>query len=367
MRITFVIPAANLSGGIRVVTIYAQHLQKRGHKISVIALPRNKIPLRQKVKSFALGHGWPEDAPEPSYLHGSGVDLRVLPSGVAPGDSDIPDADVVVATFWNTAYPVERLSPAKGAKAIFIQNYEVEDGQSNPALDATWRMPMHKIVISKWMVDLAREKFGDSNLSHVPNSVDLAQFNAPPRGRQKRPTVGMLYAKSWFKGCRTSLHALTQIADQIPDLRLLCFGAEHPGPVTLRLPSYAEFHFRPPQDKLRELYAQCDAWLCGSNREGFHLPPLEAMACRCPVVSTRVGGPVDIIDEGVNGHLVDIGDASTLANRLKQVLNLPLESWTKMSEAAYGTAVRYTWDDATNLFEESLRLAVERNKRGELK
>ena len=36
------------------------------------------------------------------------------------------------------------------------------------------------------------------------------------------------------------------------------------------------------------------------------------MACRCPVVSHRVGGSVDIIEEGINGHLVDIGDADGL-------------------------------------------------------
>ena len=37
-----------------------------------------------------------------------------------------------------------------------------------------------------------------------------------------------------------------------------------------------------------------------------------------------------------------------------------------MSEAAYRTATRYTWDDATDLFEKALELAIERGKRGEL-
>ena len=131
------------------------------------------------------------------------------------------------------------------------------------------------------------------------------------------------------------------------------------------LPSFAEFHYRPPQDKLRELYAQCDVWLCGSTREGFHLPPLEAMACRCPVVSTRVGGPEDIIEEGSNGHLVNPGDEDALANRLLRVLSLPPAEWRKMSDAAYATATRFTWDDATDLLEKALELAIERHKRGD--
>ncbi|MDO9049782.1 MAG: glycosyltransferase family 4 protein [Methylobacter sp.] len=280
-------------------------------------------------------------------------------------DTDVPDADVVLATYYTTAYGVQKLSSTKGAKAIFIQNYEVQEGKPNPKLDATWRMPMHKITISKWLVQLAQEKFGDPVVSHVPNSVDLDQFHAAPRGKSPVPTVGLLYSTFSLKGCGISLKALERVAAAMPTLRLVSFGAEQPD-FRLPLPPYAEFHYQPPQQKLRELYAQCDVWLCGSNVEGFHLPPLEAMACRCPVVSTRVGGPMDIIEEGVNGHLVDVKDVDALADQVLRVLNLSQEKWQQMSDAAYRTATRFTWDDATDLFEQALELAIERNRSGEL-
>ena len=135
----------------------------------------------------------------------------------------------------------------------------------------------------------------------------------------------------------------------------------------LRLPPYADFHQQPPQDKLKDLYARCDVWLCGSIREGFHLPPLEAMACRCPVVSTRVGGPMDIVEEGLNGHLVEVGDVGALADRVLRVLNLPTAEWKKMSDAAYHTATRFTWDEATDMFEKALEMAIERNRRGDFR
>jgi len=48
------------------------------------------------------------------------------------------------------------------------------------------------------------------------------------------------------------------------------------------------------------------------------------------------------------------------------VLNLSQEQWQQMSDAAYRTATRFTWDDATDLFEQALELAIERNRRGEL-
>jgi glycosyltransferase involved in cell wall biosynthesis len=75
---------------------------------------------------------------------------------------------------------------------------------------------------------------------------------------------------------------------------------------------------------------------------------------------------MDIIEEGVNGHLVDVKDVDALADRVLRVLSLPEEEWRKMSDAAYRTATRFTWDDATDLFEKALELAIERNRRGEL-
>ena len=171
------------------IAIYADRLRRRGHEVFLISTPLD-IPIHRKVKSFVLGRGWPGRRPEPSHFDGISVGHRVLDRVRSVTDADVPDADVVIATYYTTAYGVCRLSRAKGAKAIFIQNYEVEEGKPNPKLDASWRMPMHKITISKWLVQLAREKFGDDVVSHIPNSVDLNQFNAPPRQRALFPQWG---------------------------------------------------------------------------------------------------------------------------------------------------------------------------------
>lgn len=365
MHITFVLPYAGLQGGVRVVAIYADRLRKRGHQVTVVSTPEH-IRLRSRVKALALRAMGTSLRGESSYLDGLGLDHRVLERVREVTDADVPDADVVIATYYTTAYGVQRLSPAKGAKAIFIQNYEVPLGAVNPRLDATWRMPMHKITISNWLVALARDRFGDADVSHVPNSVDMKQFDAPPRGRQQVPTIGMLYSNFSLKGCRTSLSAFARIAKAMPAARMVSFGAEHPD-FRLALPRGAEFHYRPRQDALARIYASCDVWMCGSNVEGFHLPPLEAMACRCPVVSTRVGGPLDIVEDGVNGYLVDVGDIDALAERALRVLSADANRWQSMSDAAYRTATRFSWDDATDLFEAALRTAIRRSERGELR
>ena len=362
MRITFILPFAGLQGGIRVVAVYAKRLKQRGHEVVVVSTPPD-ISLRRKVKLFISGR-W-QNHSGPSYFTGLDVEHRVLEQVRPVVDRDVPDSDVVVATYYKTAYGVQALSSKKGARAIFIQGYEVEDGKPNLKLDATWRMPMHKIMVSRWLVQLAREKFGDQAISLVPNGVDLDQFHAPQRGKALVPTVGLLHNNSPLKGCGTSIKALKQVAMAMPSLRVVSFGAEQPE-LGLQLPRFAEFHYRPAQEKLRELYAQCDIWLSASTLEGFCMPLLEAMACRCPVVSTRSGGPLDIIEDSVNGYLTEVGDVGALADRVLHMLRLSPEEWRQMSDAAYHTATCFNWNDATDLFEDALELAVERKRRGEL-
>jgi len=151
--------------------------------------------------------------------------------------------------------------------------------------------------------------------------------------------------------------------------RVISFSSsvKNPGvPPHSALPPGSSFHYRPAQNDIKNIYAQCDVWLCGSRGEGFHLPPLEAMACRCPVVSTAVGGPSDIVQDGVNGYVVPIEDSTGLAEHLDRVLSLSDVAWRAMSDAAYATATRYTWDDATILFEQGLQEAIARRTRGEI-
>jgi glycosyltransferase involved in cell wall biosynthesis len=355
MRIMFISPVVNMSGGIRVMVTYAQRLMQRGHTVRIISPPPRTPPFSRKIKEWLKGNGWPSDPQPPkSHLDGSRVEHQVLDRWRAVTDDDVPDGDVVIATWWETAEWVAGLSPCKGAKAFFIQHHEVFDPLPVERVKATWRLPLHKITISNWLVELAAREYGDAHVWLVPNSVDTDLFHAPPRGRQAQPTVGLLYSTFNWKGVDVSLRAIDRAAKRVSGLRLVAFGAE---PVTdrLPLPTGTTFHHLPAQDSIRDLYASCDVWLCGSYSEGFHLPPLEAMACRCPVVSTRVGGPIDIIKPGRNGYLAPVGDADALADRLVDVLSLDNAQWRAMSDAALETATKYTWDDATNLLESALR------------
>jgi glycosyltransferase involved in cell wall biosynthesis len=361
MKITFVMAGAGLAGGDRVIAIYADRLKKRGHEVLVVSLPPSKPTLRQQLSSLLRGKGWvsvPKN--QPNHLNYVDVPHKVLERSRPVVDADVPDADVVVATWWETAEWVANLSEAKGAKAYFIQHHEVLDYLPKERVNATYSLPLHKITIAKWLVELMRNQYNDSNVSFVPNSVDTEQFYASPRGKQPIPTVGLLYAQAHWKGTDVSLKAFSLAAEKIPNLRLVAFGNGSPSP-HWPLPPSTEYTQTPPQDTLKNLYAKCDAWLFGSRSEGFGLPILEAMACRTPVIGTPAGAAPELLADGV-GVLVKPEDPEDMARAIEHICSLSDSEWRIMSDAAHARVTSYTWDEATERFEAALHIAIERCK-----
>jgi glycosyltransferase involved in cell wall biosynthesis len=365
MRITFVLPDGGLSGGMRVAAIYAERLKQRGHDVFAVSTI-DKPTRRQQLAQILRGEGWLKPVKRKlSHFDAIDVPYKVVKVGCNVTEADVPDADVVIATWWETAEWIANWSSTKGAKAYFVQHHEVFDYLPIERVKATYRLPFHKIVISKWLVDLMQTEYGDAETSLVTNSVDTQQFYAPQRGKQPVPTIGLMYAQAAWKGCKISFEAIAQVAQKYPNLRIVTFGAGEIVP-ELPLPANTTFTRLPAQNDIKDIYASCDVWLCGSLSEGFGLTVVEAMACRCPVVSSEVGGPIDLIESGVNGYLAPVGDAQKLAEGLEKVLNLSESQWREMSDAAYQTVVQYSWDDATDLFEAALFKAIERSQKADL-
>jgi glycosyltransferase involved in cell wall biosynthesis len=356
MRITILVPAFNLSGGVRVAAAHAERLVKRGHQVLAVTAPDAAPTFWQALRGWLRGRGWP--APphkQASHFDGLPIEQRVVPHAEPVTDADVPDADVVLGTWWETVRWAAGLSPAKGVKVHFVQGYDAIPA-TKEAVDATYGLPVPKIVISRWLRELVRTRFGQEPVALVPNSVDTGRFFAPPRGKQPAPTVGVLYNNLAIKGCDVCFKAYELAAREVPGLRLRCISEIAVVP-ELPLPPGAEFNFQAREEKLREVYGGCDAWLSGSREEGFGLPILEAMACRTPVIATPAGAAPEILAKG-GGILVPQEDAAAMARAIVQICALPDAPWRAMSDAALANATGYTWDDATDLLEENLKKLV---------
>ncbi len=366
MKIVFVLPPVNMSGGLRVVSIYAKSLAERGHTVTLVSPPPRQMPLRRKLFSFATGRGWPAPVTKkPSHVDELILEHRILDRWRPVENKDIPDADVIVATWWETAEWVNALQSSKGAKTYFVQGHEVYPHLPVDRCKATYRMPFHKIVISKWLADIMSLEYGDSFVDLVPNSVDRQLFFAPERGKQERPTIGFLYSKSSNKGIDVSLEVIRRIARRFPNLRVISFGTMIPD-WSDKNHELIEFHHSPPQQVIRSLYSQCDVWLTASRMEGFNLTAIEAMACRTPVVSTKTGWPIEAVVTGHNGALANVDDVESLTQGVESILAMSDAEWRRMSRNAFDTLGDSSWNASADLFEVALNHACQRSVAGEI-
>ena len=355
MRISFVLPTVNPSGGIKVALIYAKKLAEMGHMVTVVSAKPNAPSFKQIVRSL-LKFKWRANAHASSLEGWSGHHLILSEPDLISGNS-FPDADVVVATWWETAEWVAALHPNKGAKAYFIQGHEVFDNLPIDRVKATYAQPFHRIVISKWLMRTLQDAYDLNDLDLVPNSYDPSQFYALVRNKSPIPTVGFLYSETVAKGSDAVIAAIRLLHTRFPNIRVISFGTVVPKDAPLLMAGF-EFHVLPQQDAIRTLYSQCDVWIAGSRSEGFNLTALEAMACRTPLVSTRTGWPCDAVMDGQNGYLVDVDDIASLALAAEKVLNLPNDDWRQMSLEAYKTASSGSWDASAKAFETSLLKCV---------
>lgn len=344
MKITFICPFFGVNGGHRVVATYARHLQVRGHEVTIVSKAAQPPSFRAKLKGKL---GWTRlktktSMPLPAELQDRHI---VIARPGPPTENDIPDADIIIATFFNTAEWIAALPASKGRKFYLLQDYEVFPYLPVDRVIATYRLPLKKIAVSSYIRDKIAKNHAITGIDVIPNAVDLTQFNVPSRTRNTSLTVGFLYTATPRKNVRLAIDAITLAKTRLPDLQVKVFGS-HPPKDTLSLPAWVDYHQAPPQDDIPGIYAACDAWLFTSEKEGFGLPILEAMACRTPVLATRAGAAPDLID-GTNGKLLP-ASAQAFVDEILQFAQISDAEWQACSDAAYRTATSYTWEDATD-------------------
>lgn len=74
------------------------------------------------------------------------------------------------------------------------------------------------------------------------------------------------------------------------------------------------------QENVEELFSISDLKLLLSTKESFGLVLLEAMACGVPGIGTNIGGIPEVIDHGVNGYIVELGDTDAVASFAVDIL-----------------------------------------------
>jgi len=354
MKVCFVLPGSgqNPCGGFKVAYEYANGLVSRGHEVTVVHAPYNLYGgmsyARSAKKSLVYGGrllgckgGY---LPDKWFL----VDPRVVMKWVPSLHQRwISDADAVVATSWETAEWVANYPPDRGKKFYLIQHQESTFvGTDKERVDATWKLPLKKIVIARWLEAIAHSLGEDA--AYIPNGLDFKTFglDLPISGRNPARLI-MLYHDQPWKGSNEGLAAMDLVKREIPELEAVLFGVPH---CPAGLPGWVSYFQKPAQSVLRRLYNEAAIFVGPSWAEGWPLPPAEAMQCGAALCVTDIGGHQEYALAGKTALLSPPRSIQALAN---SILTLVRDQGNRIAIATGGNEfiAQFTWERAVNTFE----------------
>ena len=321
---------------------------RRGHEVHVIArrspgqpdyedvsgirVHRVRTPYNLSAMSSAvrLVH---EGRPAVLHTHStSGVFLslikRVMPTPVVSHvhGTTVSAATPAVLRFGRKVYgysPLRVASSYVREKALWRSADRIAAVSSSVVSD----------LVSKYSVD-------ERKIRLVYNGVDPSLFK--PEGYPKVPEWSFLEGKKVVlyvghfglrKGLPVLIEAMSRVVKEDPDAVLLCIGGVPTwlpkGEYLGYLKSLASkkgldgrimFLGSLPQKQLPAYYSLSSVFVLPSNYEAFPKVIIEAMALGKPVISSKMGGTSDSIEDGVNGFLVPFGSNSGLADAIVSLL-----------------------------------------------
>lgn len=344
VKITWIFNDVEISGGVKSVFCISNCLVERGHEVNIIypLIPMEITPKKVITKGYKAIAIFKKRS-----RGGLWFDLKANLIRVPYlSNCFIPDADVIIATWWETAYVVKKLSPSKGKKFYFIQHYETWGGAKDK-VDGSYRLGLNNIVNSQWTKEQV-EAVGGKVVSKIFHAPDWGQFKEVYVGRHEGIRILMQYRKDAWKGIDDGILAFVIAHSQHNDTQLVMFGREK-GDV----PDWVEFHVNPTNEELNLLYRSCDIFLFSSVVEGFGMPPMEAMCCKLPVVTTKVG----VVSEfSVDDEIALVSEPNNPQGLVDNLVKLIGDGnlRKKIGLAGYDYVKKFTWESATNQLLRSL-------------
>lgn len=348
MKITFVTPGLGGGGG-RVIIEYARGLAERGHEARILSR-RSRPTVRNRLRDLYLKIRYNHHDKWLRTFQGELVAYDVLTPGLVGAN------DAVVGVGVDCALAIANLPASCGVK---IHNCHGRELNNMEKMAEAWRLRMPRIVVASYLEREMRQQGSTDEIYLMHNGVDRRDY-FPSVARGKRSGIGTVFHGAYTKGPELMLEVYRRIHKLKPNIPLLMFGS-YPQPAGL--PKATRYVRLPSISEARDFYSRAEVWLCTSRSEGFPGPVLEAMACGCPVVATDCGGTADQIEDGVNGFIVPVDDATQMTERVLKLVEDPGLS-EKFVAASEVKLKEFTWPRAIQTLETTLKTIVAKSGTG---
>jgi glycosyltransferase involved in cell wall biosynthesis len=312
MKIAFTANQVIKCGGIRVAFEYCQELNKRGHTAEIYA-----NSAEQSIEDWKSRYN---------------VKIRPL------ADLEL-GVDVLISLWWVqfddlTQYPAKRIFHLNQGR----DHLSYPDGSfKRQNLLEMQREDYQFISVSKW----AGESCKDPQI--VPNGVDT-NFFTPAKFAKLHPSFRILFESSTAdktKGRQRAIQIMKKLKDEYGQNLELWEITKNP-----QDESIFDHQITDPNDiTIVNAYQNCDILLKTSEFEGFGLSHLEAMACKCAVVTTNSGGNAEFCVDGEN--CIMSNNDSDLVNGIGRLIQ-DKEEYNRITENGYHTSLSMTWEKSTD-------------------
>lgn len=351
MKIAIIRHSIRDRGADRILFTYARHLIGAGHAVDYY------------VNEVTTGFVIPK-----------GVVIKKIPYPGIAGTiafalfhtvrADVILVDLAVMAFFHGLF--HRRAPL----CYLAQDYDVSYYRS--ALLKAWTRFCYKVILGKWQVPLLTESealtaelktYGPDWVRTIPNGTDIASFQKPLNARQtpaKKACALLYFSRSDYrKAGDVARKIFARLAAEVEAglVEIWVIGE------TVRVEGVPVINLGFVRgDAYVEVLQKADIYLITSRSEGISTLLLDAMACRCAIVTTRAA---TMLTDGRDALVSDIDDGEDLLKNLKMLIASP-ERRAGLAEQAFVTVKGYDVKLSCERFERALQEAAERIAAGRL-
>jgi glycosyltransferase involved in cell wall biosynthesis len=219
-----------------------------------------------------------------------------------------------------------------------------------PLVKLIWKEAGAVIANSEGLKDLARKTSAGQKIEIIHNGIDV--FDFVPKN-EKRPQNKFIITTGASritarKGLNYLLEALPELVakNQSLYLKIMGDGDEKENleklAKELQMEKYVEFIGRVPRENTAPFYQEASLFVLPSLNEGMSNAMLEALASGLPLVATDTGGTRELLQNGINGFIVEAKNSQDLKEKIKKIADNP-ELQRTMGEESRKKAMEMSW------------------------
>ncbi len=348
------IAISSLSGGgaERVVSVWAGQLADCGYDVSVLVITRSEdeYPLSNKVKLYSEGFTREENHTKSYFSR-----LKKIRGIVKEVDPDYIVSFLFNARIWmmlaSFGLRVKRIDTIRVSPWVIQESYSY----FHQLISSLSFSTANKIIIQASDQKPWFSKRNQKKCVLIPNPISDI-YKESYREEISNSVVNFIAAGRIDpqKNYPMMIDAFAKAVEMHPNIRLQIFGNGDVGYTQMlqdRIKSLGmnnNIFLMGRSSCMHEEYRKNDAFLMTSDYEGLPNALMEAMASRLICISTDCKtGPRDLINEGVSGYMVPVGDSKALTEVIINVINMSYEERVAMADAARNRIMTYCSEESS--------------------